>query len=774
MKSYLSSVLKSVLAVLITVLITVLIPVLMLAGCEKAPEDTAGESSETQSSTEGFVFRDANSSAPLSAEEMTAIAQEYLAPLQFFESPFLYPDSLNHGYAFVKFGAWAGCGVGFSTEEVNDLYGVPAPEKDYSALGFVPAEGVESAAQKYFGLSPEECRDIAGSYYDEQNHCYNLPEHQSYDDHLIVPYATKVFDDRVEISFTYVKYDLRDGESALDFYKRRLEDRNVGDSYFVSIVFDEDGGWHYSSLVPTSTAATGTPEEVAAKAVLKELESSICSSRIYKFFTNKRVYPYPTNMNITSRSTYTCDIMFFSGGTKFSFPVEGSFESNGYYTELSPQLPFGTAQVGEDSVFLAGGNGVYEFNISDFTSEDFSEKVAAATGEGCKYAYFAPDYGNGYYLLCEKGGENFIFHLDENFDKISSVKCNACPIWSVWKYFAIEFDGREYACINDDYYDAITGEHYYLSRIACSDYSDDAEISAEIIKVYVKSGGSDRYIAAIRKNGKITDWFEFDGENMRTDFDFYEETNTKFDEETRILTATSSTYPGYSLTADFNAKTASYGFAGISDDDLRELVQTSADGRYSLYKGEIYGGGDAGYWALFLKNNQTGEIRYFRETGGMYGGFNFYGFLKNGDLYYMSSDSLKIYNPDTLEKTFDIGKNFDLEYREGEPWRLLFTFRRDPVNMDFIIVYSDISEDSLDWENSPSKKFTYRVGFLDKDGNLLESYDTGEFIRYGKFHVADVSLKLDGDILHMYYDYDNRGTYASGTFNIKTHEYKRD
>ena len=100
MKSYLSSVLKSVL--------TVLVVVLLLAGCEKAPEDTEGESSETQSSTEGFVFRDANSSAPLSAEEMTAIAQEYLAPLQFFESPFLYPDSLNHGYAFVKFGAWAG------------------------------------------------------------------------------------------------------------------------------------------------------------------------------------------------------------------------------------------------------------------------------------------------------------------------------------------------------------------------------------------------------------------------------------------------------------------------------------------------------------------------------------------------------------------------------------------------------------------------------------------------------------------------------------------
>ena len=225
---------------------------------------------------------------------------------------------------------------------------------------------------------------------------------------------------------------------------------------------------------------------------------------------------------------------------------------------------------------------------------------------------------------------------------------------------------------------------------------------------------------------------------------------------------------------NFEKQTAEAWFSDIKEEYLEFTEKVSSNGKYSLYEGAFHGGSDIAFSSVFLKDNSTNEFRYFRECGGMYGGFNFYGFLKNGDLYYMSSDSLKIYNPDTLEKTFDLGKSFDLVYREGEPWRLLFTFRRDPVNMDFIIVYSDISEDSLDWGNNPSKKFTYRVGFLDKDGSLLESYDTGEFICYGKFHVADVSLKLDGDILHMYYGWDSRGTYASGTFNIKTHEYKRD
>ena len=114
--------------------------------------------------------------------------------------------------------------------------------------------------------------------------------------------------------------------------------------------------------------------------------------------------------------------------------------------------------------------------------------------------------------------------------------------------------------------------------------------------------------------------------------------------------------------------------------------------------------------------------------------------------------------------------------RGNRACRLLYTFRRDPVNMDFIVIYSETPYSTMNWGNYDDvpANFTYRVGFLDKDGSLLESYDTGEFVRYEKFGVADVSLKLDGDILHMYYGYDSRGKYASGTFNIKTHEYKRD
>lgn len=378
---------------------------------------------------------------------------------------------------------------------------------------------------------------------------------------------------------------------------------------------------------------------------------------------------------------------------------------------------------------------------------------------------------------CEKAPAPATDPVPTPQESLSSEESQSSSVY-VKEPQATVFDGRSCTCTGyNTYTDDETGDCYYFYDIFASADEKSAEPSAAVIRIIVNySKNPTRYVAIIRQNGEIKEWFEIKDFEIRNlpESDEIAPPEITFDESAKILTARTGEHPTYNVLVNFEKQTAEAWFSDIKEEYLEFTEKVSSNGKYSLYEGAFHGGGDVGYWALFLKNNQTGEIRYFRETGGMYGGFNFYGFLKNGDLYYMSSDSLKIYNPDTLEKTFDLGKNFDLEYREGEPWRLLFTFRRDPVNMDFIIVYSDISEDSLDWGNNPSKKFTYRVGFLDKEGKLLESYDTGEFIRYGKFHVADVSLKLDGDILHMYYGWDSRVTYASGTFNIKTHEYKRD
>lgn len=341
------------------------------------------------------------------------------------------------------------------------------------------------------------------------------------------------------------------------------------------------------------------------------------------------------------------------------------------------------------------------------------------------------------------------------------------------------FDGRSYTCTGyNTYTDDETGDCYYFYDIFASADEKSAEPSAAVIRIIVNySKKPTRYVAVIRQNGEIKECFEIKDFEIRNlpESDEIAPPEITFDESAKILTAKTGEHPTYNVLVNFEKQTAEAWFSDIKEEYLEFTEKVSSNGKYSLYEGAFHGGGDIAFSSIFLKDNSTNEFRYFRECGGMYGGFYYFGFLKNSELYYMDSYSLKIYDPSTLAVIFDLGEKFPLGYDEsGENLRLLYTFRRDPVNMDFIIVYSDISEDSLDWGNNPSKKFTYRVGFLDKEGKLLESYDTGEFIRYGKFHVADVSLKLDGDILHMYYGWDSRVTYASGTFNIKTHEYKRD
>ena len=343
------------------------------------------------------------------------------------------------------------------------------------------------------------------------------------------------------------------------------------------------------------------------------------------------------------------------------------------------------------------------------------------------------------------------------------------------------FDGRSYTCTGyNTYTDDETGDCYYFYDIFASADEKSTEPSAAVIRIIVNYNKKPtRYVAIIRQNGEIKEWFEIKDFEIRNlpESDEIAPPEITFDESAKILTAKTGEHPTYNVLVNFEKQTAEAWFSDIKEEYLEFTEKVSSNGKYSLYEGAFHGGGDIAFSSVFLKDNSTNEFRYFRECGGMYGGYSFIGFLKNSDIYFMTSQSLKIYNPDTLEVTFDLTENFWLGIDESiDSCRLLYTFRRDPVNMDFIVIYSETPYSTINWGNYDDvpANFTYRVGFLDKDGKLLESYDTGEFIRYGKFHVADVSLKLDGDILHMYYDYDNRGTYASGTFNIKTHEYKRD
>lgn len=342
----------------------------------------------------------------------------------------------------------------------------------------------------------------------------------------------------------------------------------------------------------------------------------------------------------------------------------------------------------------------------------------------------------------------------------------------------VVFDGRSYTCTGrNTYTDDETGDSYNFYDVFSSADEKSREPNAAVIRIIVNDYRKpNRYAAVIRQNGEIKECFEIKDIEIR---EFHESDEVappkiNFDESTKILTAKSSERPTYNVAVNFEKQTADAWFDNIKDEYLDSMHTDSPNGRYSLYEGAYYGGGDIIYSSVFVKDNSTGEFKYFRECGGMYGGFYYFGFLKNGELYYMDSSTLKIYNPATLAVNFDLSENFPLGYDEsGENLRLLYTFRRDPQSMDFIVIYSESAVDAMDWGmDDEGANFSYRVGILDRDGSLLESYDTGKPVRSTFFGIDSVDLSLKGNILHMYFHGGKGSTDSSGTFNLETHEYK--
>ena len=168
---------------------------------------------------------------------------------------------------------------------------------------------------------------------------------------------------------------------------------------------------------------------------------------------------------------------------------------------------------------------------------------------------------------------------------------------------------------------------------------------------------------------------------------------------------------------------------------------------------------------------------YVSNGGGMYGGGFEAGFFRNDDIYCTSLGELKIYNPETKQLKLDVGKKFPLGFFEEEQMhRELLTFRRDPNDFSFIVVYFEVENgyetkevtDSLGTrEELPA---TYKIGYLDKDGNLLESYDTGVGVWLGRYNmVREVSMRYSADILTLTVGDDTVG--FVGTFDRTTHEF---
>ena len=199
----------------------------------------------------------------------------------------------------------------------------------------------------------------------------------------------------------------------------------------------------------------------------------------------------------------------------------------------------------------------------------------------------------------------------------------------------------------------------------------------------------------------------------------------------------------------------------------------SADGKYTIYSFGFNGAGDIIGCHVAIRENETKKHFYLGEKGGMYGGYGEVGFLKNNDIYSYSLSELKIIDPKTLEIKFDINKNFPLGYnKENDSGRGLLTFRRNPEDFSYIVVYYEY-ESEIQWGGADvAQNCNYKIGFLDSEGNLLESYDTGCGILAGSFGICNVEMRYSEEELTVIAFGDRGGVCFEGVFNMETKKFK--
>ncbi len=265
------------------------------------------------------------------------------------------------------------------------------------------------------------------------------------------------------------------------------------------------------------------------------------------------------------------------------------------------------------------------------------------------------------------------------------------------------------------------------------------------------------YLAILYKNGEAVDSIIF------SEPDFCDP-NYAGTEEKPVLVVKGDVatyrfpYFAMELTLDFKNQThkLEYKPTEVNMSEDSEPIWSS-DGKYAVYNFGYNGAGDISGSHVAIRNNETKKHTYLGEIGGMYGGYNGLGFLKNNDVYHYTDISLKIYDPETAEVKFDISKNFPVGYnKETKLGRGISTFRRDPEDFSYILVYYEydevISWDYVNRENVGFEKadVNYRIGFFDSEGNLLESYESPVPLVSTAFGFENVDMRYSPEKLTVF------------------------
>lgn len=184
-----------------------------------------------------------------------------------------------------------------------------------------------------------------------------------------------------------------------------------------------------------------------------------------------------------------------------------------------------------------------------------------------------------------------------------------------------------------------------------------------------------------------------------------------------------------------------------SEENFSRKFGTSADGKFSIFAASerILHSGENASFELVLKNNETGKAFPIRNViSPKEKTVQEIGFLSNGDFYYFNDDEIKIYSSETGKIIFDSAENFPGGNIGDDGFaRAFFFFRRDPESHNIMVLYAEGDQRMLygyggniiehpDGQSHHEYEATYIIGYLDSEGNIIESIDSKIPVWMGK------------------------------------------
>lgn len=513
------------------------------------------------------------------------------------------------------------------------------------------------------------------------------------------------------------------------------------------------------------------------------------------------------NMRLVSDGQVAFDLALEnSQGKSLTLPIEAVMN---YYKLNSGiktiHILWGNISAENNTLVLCTLNDIYIIDAKKLTIKQLSPQFLADKTQryylldviACDAGYTAAymDSEKQGYIIFDKTGKTTDEYYRESFFAVFTDNTNA----------NYDFEYLE-ACITTFYLDTqqtiigqteehraydLQGENHDIRVHSIVDLTADAvefypfapfDYHSGDYRVTMLSPGNYNTFRVVRaKDGKVTDYFTFDGSNLHETFrnDYSDEFIIKSDENCDVVTVY-STYSGQLLEIDFTDYSVE-----ISNDFTGNwqytVYDTDKTGRYQLCGGGHYGAGDVSYTILVLKDTHTGQMKYIDTIGGMYGGSEDAGFFSNGDVYTIALDEFKVFTTDMNQQgpVFEMSKNFPLGSGLSEDigFRHLLAARRDPNDHSWVVLYNEsgpYSENARDYyidgDDWGFYKSTYKIGILDPQGKLTKVYDTGEYVMTYSFRTVEMYMAQD-NVIRFSVLFKGYAPQLEGEINLTTGEY---